>query len=516
MASSKPPGPQCSLRNPQNVADGTLCRQASPQPGILGSVWEGLQSTATWTIRVEAAGASYLLESGVSFVESEYAILGRFAHATLDEGKKLLNELVERIKNAADWNALNRLAEPILGETSLQLGVLYGVGESLTVDVLSLLGLAKMIVLAGLYERIKHADVASILDPTMTALALAAQAIPGLAAEMKKADEQLWKMLNELLDIVKHPIKFIEALGKSIKKETLNDFNKLKDYTEHPSVINDFQTGRIFGRVLYQVIMLILLVLSVAGAVAKLAARIPWLLRAARIIKAGGELEELEAMEKVQQTARAAEDVADAERISKTPRDGFKLHNKKWADVGIKDGSFEPTPPDGPVNLKNPANPQEAEAIETLRNQGRADDKIEQILNSGRDPEVVQLEKGDKLYGFTTEGVGKPASSPYWMTEDEFNTVKTKYYKDGVWDQQGVKDYLALPCFNQANSIVSAEVTQDTQALSTTINPATETTFYTDEFGKKWIVPDNLMSGGGSQITPPPSAVGNVQELPFP
>jgi len=79
-----------------------------------------------------------------------------------------------------------------------------------------------------------------------------------------------------------------------------------------------------------------------------------------------------------------------------------------------------------------------------------------------------------------------------------------------------VNNYLALPCLTTADALVSADVTQDTEALSTTINPAKETTTYIDEFGKKWVVPDNLMQGGGQQISPPPSALGNIQEIPLP
>ena len=93
-------------------------------------------------------------------------------------------------------------------------------------------------------------------------------------------------------------------------------------------------------------------------------------------------------------------------------------------------------------------------------------------MESGRKPEIVQLEKGEKLYGFTSRGFGKSESSPYWLHESDFNVIKSNYYSDGVWDRQGVKSYLALPCFNKADALVSADVTQDTDALSTTINPA--------------------------------------------
>jgi hypothetical protein len=215
-------------------------------------------------------------------------------------------------------------------------------------------------------------------------------------------------------------------------------------------------------------------------------------------------------------TGKVAEVSSSRREAAQKPlRDGLRLHNREWADVAIKPDSFRPEPPGGSVDLNN-ATPRQQEAIDALRDQGRRDQVIRQVLESGHDPEVVSLNKGDKLYGFTTAGKGRAASSPYWLTEDQFAEVKSKYESDDVWDRQGVKDYLALPCFNRADAVVSADVTQDAQALSTTINPATETTLYTDEFGKRWIVPDNQMSGGGMQITPPPSAVGNITEAPLP
>jgi hypothetical protein len=348
-------------------------------------------------------------------------------------------------------------------------------------------------------------------------LTLAVKNIAWLNSEAKKADEQLWKTLEELKEIALHPIKFIEIIGQNSWKGVVKDWNDLKYRALNPSISNDFEAGRIIGRALYQVIMMILLVMSVAGVTVKLAARFPWLMRLARIISRGGKLEELEEAEQGVRAAKEARDAAEtARKLRPPPRDGLRLHNKKWAEVRIKDGTFTPEPPQGPIELDNPSSIEQRDAIDELRRQGRSRKTIEQIMDSGRDPEIVHLDKGEKLYGFTTQGKGKLATSPYWMTQDEFSAVKSQYCSDGVWDRQGVKDYLALPCFNRADALVSADVTQDADALSTTINPAKETTFYTDEFGKRWIVPDNLMPGGGPQVTPPPSVVGNIQEVPLP
>ncbi len=316
MANSRIPGPQCTLRNPVDIHDGTLCRQASPRPGILGA-WDSFESAVGYTANSVYDSASQMLEAGKTFAGSEYAIAGHYAQSILAKSEALLEELIREIKHAADWRTLNRIAEPILGQASFDAGVFYGLGEGLVNDVAQLLGLVKMVFLAGLYERLQHQQLSLMADPMglpMLGLAKAMQMIPSLEAEMKKADELLRHMVKEVVEIAKNPGEFIHTFGGNIKKGVLDDLAKLKDYSEHRSVTNDFEAGKICGRAIYQIVMLILMVISVAGAAAKLAARIPWLMRLARVVKTGGALEDIEAIDKASQVGRTGEagEAADA------------------------------------------------------------------------------------------------------------------------------------------------------------------------------------------------------------
>jgi hypothetical protein len=366
------PGPLCQWRNPVNINDGTLCAAQSPQPGVLGErsslgtawddwVWAGNEALhgIVWAGQEVGAGAVWTwqeVRSGASWSWDEFRRGGVWISAEVRGGAiwiagkaydayQFLIGLIQGIKNAADWKTLNSLVEPILGPQSLQAGVLYGIVESLRKDVLSLLELGKMIVLAGLYELMIHPQVAASLafNPTMApmvltslALSVAAPKFPWLAAQLKKADDQLRKMMEDLYKVVRHPLDFLSAVGKTIKKEAMDDWNTLKYNAEHPTVAGDFQAGRIIGRVLYQVIMLILLVVSVAGAVAKLAARVPWLLRAARILQTGGKVEELVEAEKIEAGVKAAEDVAEAEKAPKKPSEPSKPSSQPTEEVGPK------------------------------------------------------------------------------------------------------------------------------------------------------------------------------------
>ncbi len=79
--------------------------------------------------------------------------------------------------------------------------------------------------------------------------------------------------------------------------------------------------------------------------------------------------------------------------------------------------------------------------------------------------------------------------------------VKEKYYRQGHWDKEGVKDYLALPCFNAASSIDVMEVTQPTTGIQSTIGKATELLRYDGADGYTTGTIGKIMGGGGSQIT---------------
>jgi len=113
-----------------------------------------------------------------------------------------------------------------------------------------------------------------------------------------------------------------------------------------------------------------------------------------------------------------------------------------------------------------------------------------------------QLKPGDKLYGFNTAGRGKDIDkSAYWLDEAGYNDIKAKHYKNGVWDKEGVKNSLALPCFNRANAIDVAEVTQPTTAVSSKVGKATELLKYEGKNGYTTGTLGKIMPGGGQQVT---------------
>jgi hypothetical protein len=72
-----------------------------------------------------------------------------------------------------------------------------------------------------------------------------------------------------------------------------------------------------------------------------------------------------------------------------------------------------------------------------------------------------------------------------------------------------VKNELAIPCFNAADRVVTAEVTRDHSIVRSTVLSA-EDTAYQKALDGAWTTTTKQYSGGASQITPDPSALSII------
>lgn len=150
-------------------------------------------------------------------------------------------------------------------------------------------------------------------------------------------------------------------------------------------------------------------------------------------------------------------------------------------------------------------------AARALERQGWHAKKVEQVIKSSNGFTAKELKPGDKLHSFDTKGKEKDLQkSAYWMDEAEFKNVESKYFKNGQWDKEGVKNYLALPCFNRATDITTVQVTQPTTGLTSTVVKARELVKYTDSSGYTTGMLGKIMGGGGQQITVNPAHVTKV------
>jgi len=151
----------------------------------------------------------------------------------------------------------------------------------------------------------------------------------------------------------------------------------------------------------------------------------------------------------------------------------------------------------------------EEEAMkEMLTDQGWDEDKVKQVLESGDNFMETPYQRGDKMYGFNTAGRARNLdNSAYLLDEMGMKDVKEKYFRQGHWDKEGVKDYLALPCFNAANQIDVMEVTKPATGIQSTIGKATELLRYDGADGYTTGTLGKIMGGGGTQITLDTSAL---------
>jgi uncharacterized Zn-binding protein involved in type VI secretion len=179
-----------------------------------------------------------------------------------------------------------------------------------------------------------------------------------------------------------------------------------------------------------------------------------------------------------------------------------------------KPTNFNASRPGG-VDMNN-LSPADAAAARTMRSGGYNAAKQEEVLNSGRDFSTQPGRQGDQMYGFSSKGYAKGSDSPYWMDEPTYRDMQARHYDSstGNWNSAGVKNELALPCYNQANAVYQGTLQQDGPLVRSTINPATETVTYMDPSGAPLQTFTRSMSGGGTQITPPLNGVGGIRELP--
>lgn len=216
--------------------------------------------------------------------------------------------------------------------------------------------------------------------------------------------------------------------------------------------------------------------------------------------------------DKRRQLAEEAEIAREQEiaRQAFKPKESKGLHNQTWDKVDVKRGSFNTR---RQIDLKQ-LNQKEKEVLLQLKDQGRTLEDIKQLLSSGDEFEIVELSAGDQLYGFDSlnHTEGKPQNSMYWTNREGYLDVKTRFYKNEIWDKEGIKNYLALPCYNRADTIDITEVTKPQIAIRSKIGLATEQIAYINSDYTTGMM-GKIMPGGGSQITPDAKCLSPVSRL---
>ena len=472
MPGQRQPGSWGLEPQPGSIDQGTSCLIPTPTPRPVGF-------EAGWNPPSGGSGprgtSSFLSETVIETVEDLQKAVGDF-------------------ERSASWSRLQPIAFRLLGQYSFGLGVVYGIGENVVTSVVDLLQLVKTFLLADLYDRAQQPvfSAASLNPMALVQRLLAEVSMRTFRGELEEAHRERQALIEELRYAMTH---VAEVLG-NIKDSYVAKWNRFETLVGERTFSSQFEAGRIFGEVLIEVVSLI----GGGTAAVKAAGKIPRLAKLARL--------------KIPAKSTA---------YSGRPAGGAAVR-----EAPLTPSEVHPVPPSAGPKAPDPVTPTkyvwqgtgksvplgqltkaEATAAKVMRDQKRPAFQIRQVLESGENFQVQPIHVGDRLHKFVNAGDRVSSRSAYWVDDATFKSLESKYFRDGKWDSQGVKNELAIPCFNAADQVVTAEVTRDHSIVRSTILSA-EDTAYQKTLDGAWTTTAKQYSGGASQVTPDPSAISVV------
>ena len=191
---------------------------------------------------------------------------------------ELLDELLGQLRQLTESVDLEKLIRRLLGPQCFVLGVVYGVGENFVVSILDLMGMFKTLLLAELYDSTRRNPAWTVWQPGGIARYLTAQMLNEyFGEELHQAAEERDALVAEIKRVFANPGDFFGGMRDQYVKK----FNRLLALSADPSPESQFQAGRVFGDLLMDV----LAVIGTGAAVAKVASKVPRLLKLAGKLK---------------------------------------------------------------------------------------------------------------------------------------------------------------------------------------------------------------------------------------
>lgn len=420
---------------------------------------------------------------------------------------------VEGVRRTEDISILTRLARELLGPKCFSAGVAFGLLKSAVDDALDLLELIRLFVLADMYDRVYgergwRPQVGAAMWLPMHDTALDAGAWLAVSAgliereELEAAHREVKALMEDLRRVLSDPVTYLGKLPEQLARRFGDMWKRYEAHVKDGALESQFKAGVIIGELLFEVLTIVIGIATAAGIAAKLATKAPHLLKAARRL-----LKQHRSSRPVNPPKTAPAKPPGPATHPKTTRipvrqrlkavDDGALHNKEWDSIDVDD--FE-AKREG-LDHRN-LSPEDDRAMIQLQESGYDIEEAKRVLNSGHSFEPHQFKRGDKLYAFdSADYVGKDAASPYWLDQNAYDDVAKLHKHGNHWDRQGVKNTLALPCFNKADGLVQAQVAEDHVGVRSIVGKATETVTYTAADGT--VVPQALgLPGGGQQLSP--------------
>ena len=189
-------------------------------------------------------------------------------------------QAAQKLRLATDGISLENAVGQFLGAHSFSAGVMAGMAKNLLVSAIELAKLFKMFAMAEYYES-QHTQsfwdklrsgINAIGKPGMHGTMLIANYVwPEFDREAEEAFQERSVLIATVAYVFEHPG---EVLAK-ISAEQQTKWEKFKQYRDRQTLAGEFQAGMLLGELLMEIILLV----DGVTALAKLAAKIPGLLR---------------------------------------------------------------------------------------------------------------------------------------------------------------------------------------------------------------------------------------------
>jgi hypothetical protein len=211
--------------------------------------------------------ASSSVESGWNATKQEASAIEAGIEAGAEYLYKEADQWVKQLLGAKTWSELHHIANVLLGPESFYLGVTCGVVKNLGETAFGLIGLLKMLVLAGLYEEL-HGSAVLVYSTPQSAMLRAAGWVfdKMIGKQMKDADTQLKGIFSEVGKIFKEPAKFFGAAWASASGDYVKKWREFERLAKTGRAVDQFKAGEIAGEVLTTVVLTILAIVSGVGA----------------------------------------------------------------------------------------------------------------------------------------------------------------------------------------------------------------------------------------------------------
>jgi hypothetical protein len=237
--------------------------------------------------------------------------------------ERQLHSLIDGVVHAVDWAEATRIGRFIIGGYSFNAGVAVGMAENPVRSVAGLLDLGKTFILADVYDTLTQPFWKQIFHPHLLnpAAYVWAKAVVTLRPRtldfLKKSVVERDQILHELGEVMKHPLDYLGGMPERLKKEYGQKWQKFSALIGQADPRSQFEAGRICGDLLMEVLLTIVGVVTGVGAAAKVASKVPQLLKWAGILK---RVEEGAVVAREASAAAKAADAAKMAREARAPR----------------------------------------------------------------------------------------------------------------------------------------------------------------------------------------------------